>query len=416
MITIRKPYTKEYQGTTRLCADILLGDVNKTFYFEVAKEYEPYLCTEVSDAFLVGILNYAMFNGEDIKVEGAVSERLLYQIKTYFLVTLPVVRPRAYKRINVEAEPYIGKINTEGAVGTSASGGVDSYYSISVHTKDVPQDYRLTHLLIANQFNHYVSEEDTRKKFEDLLSRSQPIAENYGLKLVGVYTNHNDFLFDGFVQEYSLRICSYVLALQKLFGVYYVSSGVPFGEFDFASHDSDGFDVLNLALMSTNSLTFYSSGGEVWRTQKIKRFAYDPFIQKNLKVCNNNDDRNCCTCEKCMRTMLSLDIIGKLPEFKESFDHSAFQRGKFKYLIVVESNTIEASRDLLRSIREYDYHVPTMTILIGRTLYRLGCYIKSKIKKIHFLREIYFKLKIDYLIYGEKQARTYRYGTKYEVR
>ena len=118
MITIRKPYTKEYQGTTRLCADILLGDVNKTFYFEVAKKYEPYLCTEVSDAFLVGILNYAMFNGEDIKVEGAVSERLLYQIKTYFLVTLPVVRPRAYKRINVEAEPYIGKINTEGAVGT----------------------------------------------------------------------------------------------------------------------------------------------------------------------------------------------------------------------------------------------------------------------------------------------------------
>ena len=233
---------------------------------------------------------------------------------------------------------------------------------------------------------------------------------------MGVYTNHNDFLFDGFVQEYSLRICSYVLALQKLFGVYYVSSGVPFGEFDFASHDSDGFDVLNLALMSTNSLTFYSSGGEVWRTQKIKRFAYDPFIQKNLKVCNNNDDRNCCTCEKCMRTMLSLDIIGKLPKFKESFDLSAFQRGKFKYLIVVESNTIEASRDLLRSIREYDYHVPTMTILIGRTLYRLGCYIKSKIKKIHFLREIYFKLKIDYLIYGEKQARTYRYGTKYEVR
>ena len=38
MITIRKPYTKEYQGTTRLCADILLGDVNKTFYFEVAKD------------------------------------------------------------------------------------------------------------------------------------------------------------------------------------------------------------------------------------------------------------------------------------------------------------------------------------------------------------------------------------------
>lgn len=416
MITIGKPYIEEHSATVRLCADILLKDEKKTFYFEVEKKYRPYLCTEVSDAFLVGILNYAMFNGEDIKVEGKVSERLLYQIHTYFLVTLPVVRPHAYKKINVEAELYTGEIHTEGAVGTSASGGVDSFYTISVHTGNVLTSYKLTHLLIANQFNHYTSEEDTRKKFRDLLSKSQGIADNYGLELMGIYTNHNDFLFDGFVQEYSLRICSYALALQKLFGVYYVSSGVPFGEFDFANHDSDGFDVLNLSLMSTNNLTFYSSGGEVWRTQKIKKFADDPFIQSHLKVCNNDDDQNCCTCEKCMRTMLSLDIIGKLPEFKNSFDISAFQRGRFKYLIVVESDTIEASRDLLRSIKEYGYHIPAAAILLGRTFYRLGWYIKSKIKTIRFLREIYFKLKIDYMIYGKEQAQTYRYGTKYEIK
>lgn len=414
MITIGVPYIMKVQTGSRLCSDICCPKMEKTFYFEVPEEYEKYLCKEVADAFLVGILNYAFKMGENIKVEAPVSERLLYQLQTYFLPTLPVVREKTYKPISIEAEPYTGTIESESAVGTSASGGVDSYYSIKRHMNDVPSRYHLTHLLIANQFNYYVSEEKTREQFRELVDASKKIVDNYELKLVPLYTNHHEFLFDGFVQEYTLRMCSYAFALQKLFSVYYISSGVPFKEFSFANHDSDGFDIFNLALMSTDNLSFYSSGGEITRTQKIEYFSDDPYIQKNLKVCNNDEHRNCSVCEKCMRTMLSLEILGKLDSYTSAFDISKYRKKKLGYLAVVESGTIEASADLLENIRKHHYAVPLPSILLGRII-RLGWRIKEMLKSVNLFRDIYFGLKLDYLRFGKEQATVYRYGTKYEL-
>lgn len=416
MITIGEPYLEEEIQTSRLCARIQEFDKKKVFYFEVPKEYGKYLCTEVSDAFLVGLLNYAFSTGQDIKVEGEVSERLLYQLETYFLKTLPVVRNKYYKKINIDAKKHIGKIENIGAVGTSASGGVDSFYSIVKHIGGEFEHYNLTHLLIANQFNYYKSENETREKFQYLIEDIKAIPQNYGLKLIPIYTNHSDFLFDGFVQEYSLRICSYSLALQKLFSVYYVSSGVPFREFDFANHDSDGFDIFNLALLTTDSLTFYSSGGELIRTQKLSFIADDQFIQNNLKVCNDNNRKNCSKCEKCMRTMLSLDIVGKLDMFSSVFDLERYRRQKNQYLAVVESNTIEACTDLLESIKIYGYKVPVLSKIKGKLYIRIKWNIKNILKSSIFLHDFYYKMKLDFMVHGKKKAIVYRYGTKYEIK
>ena len=407
MIVIQEPYISTSKTGVRLCADIKYKMGSEVFYFEVPEEYGEYLCSEVSDAFLIGILNYAVAKGEDISVDGFISERLLYQLQTYFIPTLSVVRNKSYHTININARPYSGHIENAGAVGASASGGVDSYYTIVRHLNNVSGRYMLTHLLIANQFNYYKSEKETRKKFHQLIENSKGISENYGLKLIPMYTNHNEFLFDGFVQEYSLRICSYVFALQKLFSTYYVSSGVPY--------DSDGFDIFNLSLMTTDNLSFYSSGGEITRTQKILYFADDEYIQRNLKVCNKDVDHNCSECEKCMRTMLSLDIIGKLDKFKRSFDINKFKKYQMQYLITVESKTIEASKDLIESIEHYNYSVPFLAKVVGKSFKRFTWYMKEQVKRVEIFRKIYFLLKLDFFIYGKRQATIYRYGTEHEL-
>lgn len=60
----------------------------------------------------------------------------------------------------------------------------------------------------------------------------------------------------------------------------------------------------------------------VTRLEKIRRIATEPLVQRNLRVCWQNvaDRLNCGRCEKCVRTMLSLDACGALGRFP-GFDH-----------------------------------------------------------------------------------------------
>ena len=60
----------------------------------------------------------------------------------------------------------------------------------------------------------------------------------------------------------------------------------------------------------------------VSRLDKVRRIAGEPLVQRNLRVCRQNvvDRPNCGRCEKCVRTMLSLDICGALGRFP-GFDH-----------------------------------------------------------------------------------------------
>jgi hypothetical protein len=60
----------------------------------------------------------------------------------------------------------------------------------------------------------------------------------------------------------------------------------------------------------------------VTRLEKIRRISTEPLVQRNLRVCWQNvaGSLNCGRCEKCVRTMLSLDICGTLGRFP-GFDH-----------------------------------------------------------------------------------------------
>ena len=418
MIVINKPYITNDIHVSRLCADIECAEFMKTMYFEVPREYEKYLCDEVGDAFLTGLLNYAFSKGEDVICLAPVSEKLLYQLNTYYLPVLPKVRKKHYKKITITADPYMGKFSNEGAVGTSASGGVDSFYSIVKHEHGPYPHYQLTHLLIANQFNVYNSEEETREKFRQLREMAQSIAKNYNLRLIEMYTNHHEFLFDGFIQQYTFRICSYIFALQKLFAVYYVSSGTAFKDFSFLGHDSDDFDIFNLYMMSTDKLTFYSSGGEVGRIEKIKVIIQDEFIQSHLKVCNTINTGNCSKCFGCMRTMLSLDILGELKKFDTVFDLKEFQKRRKHYLAAVISKRIGKikSLDILENAKKYHYHIPFSSYMKGYLIDVPIFKMKEFFKKFRFLRQLYFSLKLDFLVYGKEKAILYRYGTENEIK
>ena len=80
---INKP-TIEQRGDFTYLISLILDEKNKEahdIYFSVPNHFAEFLCHEVADAFVVAMLLPALFSGQDIKIKGALSDGLYYQIE-----------------------------------------------------------------------------------------------------------------------------------------------------------------------------------------------------------------------------------------------------------------------------------------------------------------------------------------------
>lgn len=416
MIEIKRPIIETLDnGRVRLQADIVCNKFTKKMYFEVDNKYENYLCTEVIDAFILGVYYYASFYGYDIYSEFPASRRIKYQINKYFSPISNKINPYHYKKIKIICPTTEIDFNSKG-VGTSVSGGVDSFYSLLSHYGEKVEDFKVSHVLVANLFNHYDEEENTnREKFQKLVNSSKLIAEDLKLPVISMYTNHHEFFFPEFVEYYSFRICSYALALQKLFKVYLLSSGTMTQDLNFLSPDSSDYDLFNTQIASNNNITFYMSGGEAGRIEKINFISEYSVVKKYLHVCTFSDENNCTVCSKCMRTASALDMGGILEQYSNIFDLKKFKKQKMKYWANVYAMLKDEcygtlNMEYVDQARKLEYEVPMISKIYGGIFLRLYLALKSKLKKIRLLKILYYKFNLDYLVYGKQKAELYRYS------
>ena len=400
---------------SRLCAEISYLNEKKTMYFEVENKYNDYLCVDLSDAFILAIYYFASYNGMDIVCAAPASERLLYQINRFFTPTANKMNSIHYKPIHIQATPTTIKYEANNAVGTAVSSGVDSFYSILSNFKTSYHEYDVTHLLVANLFNKYESEEMVREKFAVLINNEKPVADELGLDMVSMYTNHHEFWFPDYVEYYSFRICSYVMAMQKLFHTYYISAGTMFQDSNFRSEDSTDYDVFNTAVASNDNVTFYMSGGECGRVQKIDYISDSPTVKKHLHVCTLDDHKNCSSCDKCMRTMVSLDIVGKLSDYADIFDLKKYNARKTKYwgkvLAEAKDNVYGVLNiELKKEAKEHGLQIPVASYFLNWFMWTPYIFLKTVLKKSKIIKSVYYRLKIDYLVYGKEKAELYRFN------
>ena len=83
-------------------------------------------------------------------------------------------------------------------------------------------------------------------------------------------------------------------------------ASIPFGSNPVTDH-----------LFSSNSFRILHDGAAYIRREKIREISKWPEALKFLRVCYEGveHDRNCCKCEKCIRTILSFRVMGlNLPE------------------------------------------------------------------------------------------------------
>lgn len=377
MITIGKIYTEKRQGKIRLIAEVKIpteamnawvrncpdssmssryqrefADTNGNWrmWFEVDEQYEKMLCLERSDAFLIACLYYAMVAGEDIQCEIPVTSELLYQLSEYLIPAL-CGKQDTTKRIKIMADAAEMVISNREFVGTGVSCGVDSFSTILLNMKDsIPDRFKLTHLTLFNtgsmNFVGYSKGESleqwrvtTEKEFNERITIGKAVAKELNLGFIAIDSNIPDLYQGCFSYSHTFRNCSVVLAMQKMWKTYYyASAGEQIQTNVGLTRDNAEYDLLALPGISLDSLTFYSGCLPYQRMEKTALIADNPVVQKYLNVCSF-ETKNCGKCEKCLRTITALDLMGKLDSFQTSFEDLSFYKANKSKLraVIMES-------------------------------------------------------------------------------
>ena len=325
MIEIKNLTIISNNEKARLSADIVLDEkIVRTLWFEVDDKYAKYLCVERSDAFILGLLHYAMREEHDIVSYVPMTRRLYEQLTDQFLPAFSKANKIKCIKIDVPLAEEVEHPDSEYRAGGGVSCGVDSLHVFAKHND-------ITHGCIWNM--HGVTSVDetpeTRAMGWNNLKRQAELFTNYvGLNLIVGDTNYDrgclpGLRFDGSVTFGNL-FCVY--AMQKFWSRYYIASTYDVVEFDIAAGinaDPAHYEFLLLSMVSLKEIVFRLDGSACNRCEKVRDLLdYEP-SKKFLTVCwSINARHENCTyhCPKCMRTVLDIAAWDAIDQYNERFD------------------------------------------------------------------------------------------------
>lgn len=338
MILIKKPQRIVKEDKYYIQCVIDDNNVEKKVYFGgVQEEYKDFLLWERSDAFVFGLLSYAMRSGQDITCEAPVSEELLYNLRQYLIPLVTKYGNNLYP-VKIYADMENDRLPCAGYVGASASCGVDSFNTIHNQLHSEYESMNITHLCLndVGAYNECYGTSDKQrfiKKYR--YQRGEEMARELGLPIIKTESNfaiefpQNHLLTNTYSSMFA------VLCMRKAWRVYYYSSAFHdiglFSLFNNESKDTSYYDLLSLSCISTDGLKVYSEGGDRTRLGKVMSIVEFEPAKKYLHVCINKE-QNCGICEKCKRTLLCIDIAGKLEEFRNVFDIEYYKAHRRDYL------------------------------------------------------------------------------------
>lgn len=357
MFIISKPIISCDASTTRVVSRFKSNNIDKEIFLETESEWGRYLTSEVSDAFVVSALLPALVEGEDIIVE-SVSDSLYYHFPTlsYLLSKVFGVGP-----IKLFADNVVHTEWNPTAIGTGFSGGVDSLCTYINHTgPSCPENMRISHLTLFNVGAYGNDYEQAYHDFSNDLKRARVFASEVGKPLVALNTNIATLCTNKKIYTYSLRstlsLAVGILALQKLFKMYFISSSGTIDDMRLSHLDQYLYEANLVQRLGNHHLDVFIAEHNLNRVQKTKFLVDNTYAQKHLYVCaadifnakygenfKKDTSPNCCECIKCTRTLLALDSMGALEKFAERFDLKKWEKIRDK----------EIARTFIRKDRDH---------------------------------------------------------------
>ena len=279
------------------------------------------------DAFLIALLPIAMRLGETIKISSPVSARLAHGLVAYQDI-LATWFPSLFQRVQIDYDTLVPRKSDPrpAGVGCTFSGGVDSFYTFwrGCAPQQAIDDFRLTHALMINGFDQIVDETD-EGYIRDMERVYRPVLAEAGVQLVMLTSNmkhYRDQVIPRGVQVLSFGspLAAGAHAVARLFGRFSLAGHathtyadlVPMGSHPVLDHH-----------LSTDQLQIIHDASPATRWQRIARLAEIPTFRSTVRVCTREprfaQDTgavvNCGACEKCVRTLITLDLLKLLDKF-----------------------------------------------------------------------------------------------------
>lgn len=370
--TVKKTIIRD---SVRVSADINFNGLKKILFFETARENTEYLCDDKADGFLLGLLAAALKAHSDITVESPVSQRLLYGLSTFLIPALIKMNPE-FENINIYSMHTTNQISNKfNGAATAVSCGIDSFYTILKNLESkIPDSNKLTHLVFFNAGNFGINYEDSLKEFHEQIGYVKPACDSLNIPLLWLNSNLMEFVRLPFEQVHTFCNISCAMILQNLIKIYYYSSGHSISKFKLNFSDSSNYDLLNEISLKTEGFEMISFNGLVTRFDKTKYIADSIIVKENLNVCVNSEKVrkefnkiNCSKCFKCIRTMISLDILGKLNDYARVFDLDTYYKNKSKYWgdlkYIRWRAKDEFAAEIISNAKIYKYRIPKISFL-----------------------------------------------------
>ncbi len=324
-----------------LVVDVISNHSKSTeLWFSTDLQYKDWLSADVYDAFLVASVYYAMYYGEDIVIRGNVNKNIYRNLIDYIIPTIKSLRP-TFKVISIIVDGFNNakKIDNK-IIGTGFSGGVDSFSTIiDRYEKESDVDYKINCLFFFNvgQYQNTKGIPNIDKALE-FYHNSEPLANELNIPFVFLNTN----LFDFYLPDWEYDAgpfcrASCILVFQAALRRYYVSGSNHYIQQNSSidKHIDDVTDGFIYYMLSPENLTIILDGNQYYRSKKIENIIGYGYVQRNLNVCVNNTiniqtDKNCSVCHKCTRTLIILESLNKLEDFKDVFNLDKYKKIAFK--------------------------------------------------------------------------------------
>jgi hypothetical protein len=364
MITIRSPHKKRTENSIRIHFPVEFGEMQRTLWYEVDEKYVD-LVSERLDAAVVALLIPAMSYGGTLFLDGNVSHRLIYNLQNSVQIVFQKLIPSTHL-LKIKAKKIDMSNDRQNGVATGFSAGVDSFSVLNDHFfQKTVSGYQLTHLLFNNVGSH--GDHAPLRFFNDRFSRIKRMAAEIGLPCIKVNSNLHDFYpkWMSFRQTHTPRNMSVGLLLQKGIGRWLYASSYQHEQQHVAPSDDSAYaDMVTLPLLSTDTFDAFSAGGEYSRVEKTLQIVDNPFAQRYLDVCALRSDTNCSHCWKCLRTLLTLEIAGKIDKFSEVFDLDVYEQRRIFYISRVLRSREALPREIVAFAQQKDFRFPRKSRLL----------------------------------------------------
>ena len=353
MIILKSFKKTTIQNGLRLSLEVAIDDSIQELWYEIYGVKSKDLLNNQNYA-AIGILMPAMLANKNLKINGSLSKNLHYYLNNDIQDLLIGLDPHLNK-IKVIANHIVDDLrNCSGKVASPFSGGVDSFATYLMHSKSTNQPFLITDLVCFNvgAFGDTLIPE-TEKIFNRSVKQLKYFCQKVNLNPISISTNLDLFykLPLHFLNTVLMRNTSCAMCLDGYLDNYLYPSTYAFNHVVNTPikkiSDISLLDPFILPLLSSDHLSFHSSGMCLSRFKKTRFIALSDLPESYLNVCVLPVKKrliykkiNCGICFKCHRTLVSIELLSALDRYGRVFNLNRYRSNRFYIYSGVISRSI----------------------------------------------------------------------------